>query len=35
VLRPAAPEEPEKADPAEKHATPVVEPISTFVPPAR
>ena len=35
VLRPAAPEEPEKTEPAEKLATPVVEPISTFVPPAR
>jgi chemotaxis protein MotB len=35
VLRPAAPEAPEKTEPAEKLATPVVEPISTFVPPAR
>ena len=35
VLRPAATEEPEKAEPPEKHATPVIEPISTFVPPAR
>jgi chemotaxis protein MotB len=35
VLRPAAPAEPEKTEPAEKLATPVVEPISTFVPPAR
>ena len=35
VLRPAAPEEPEKTEPAEKLATPVVEPVSTFVPPAR
>ncbi len=35
VLRPAAPEAPEKTEPVEKLATPVVEPISTFVPPAR
>jgi chemotaxis protein MotB len=35
ILRPAAPEEPEKTEPAEKLATQVVEPISTFVPPAR
>jgi chemotaxis protein MotB len=35
VLRPAATEEPEKAEPPEKHSTPVIEPISTFVPPAR
>jgi len=35
VLRPAATEEPEKTEPPEKHSTPVIEPISTFVPPAR
>jgi chemotaxis protein MotB len=35
VLRPAASETPERSEPVEKLATPMVEPISTFVPPAR
>jgi chemotaxis protein MotB len=35
ILRPTPPAEADRIEPAEKHATPVIEPISTFVPPAR